>query len=59
MHITNEGQEGPVPREFCILPTLREFDFNGAHYSGKLLPVHSTGATAHEPMSVYFLVITT
>eukprot|EP00775_Hariotina_reticulata_P013117 gene13117-13246_t len=34
MHITNEGQEGPVPREFCILPTLREFDFNGAHYSG-------------------------
>lgn len=39
MHITSSLVDGPVPKELCIFPTLREHDFGGQLNRG-----HLTGA---------------
>jgi hypothetical protein len=39
MHITSSLVDGPVPKELCIIPTLREHDFGGQLNRG-----HLTGA---------------
>lgn len=41
MHITSSLVDGPVPKELCIIPTLREHDFGGQLNRG-----HLTGADA-------------
>lgn len=43
MHITSSLVDGPVPKELCIIPTLREHDFGGQLNRG-----HLTG-TVHRP----------
>lgn len=39
MHITSSLVDGPVPKELCVIPTLREHDFGGQLNRG-----HLTGA---------------
>jgi hypothetical protein len=41
MHITSSLVDGPVPKELCIIPTLREHDFGGQLNRG-----HLTGAVS-------------
>lgn len=36
MHITSSLVDGPVPKELCIIPTLREHDFGGQLNRGHL-----------------------
>ena len=36
MHITSSNIDGPVPKELCIIPTLREHDFGGELNKGHL-----------------------
>jgi hypothetical protein len=39
MHITSSLVDGPVPKELCIIPTLREHDFGGQLNRGHLTGV--------------------
>jgi hypothetical protein len=34
IHITDFGLDGPIPRELCLFPALRELDIDGGHFSG-------------------------
>jgi hypothetical protein len=48
MHITSSNVDGPVPKELCIIPTLREHDFGGELNKGHLTGqarLHSITAT--------------
>lgn len=54
MHITSSLLDGPVPKELCIIPTLREHDFGGQINRGHLTgtwPVPSCAAADRAALS--------
>ena len=36
IHITDVSLDGPLPRELCLLPNLRELDIDGGHFTGPI-----------------------